>query len=212
MLETSRHFKRATPICLNHRHSITKSIIIHPFTKREDKHLRHFNLYVPPTPVMGDVCQGSWQVYGAVFGYNIALKQSDVHEKNWSRTKDEECCGYILVISVIHFNESYSWWTVRLNKALLGQATNDALRTKNIHHILLFEAFTLLKRGIYSLISDFGLSRFTGLRRVYIIFSAIGPSRFKNEDYLKSYFALWGTYVFRTKNIHCPKHVCLTYH
>ena len=58
---------------------------------------------------------------------------------------------------------------------------SHAVRTANIHCVLHFEAFAILKRGIYILISAFGLRTPKSIL----------------------YIALLGPHALRTKNIHC---------
>ena len=59
-----------------------------------------------------------------------------------------------------------------------------AVRTANIHCVLRFEAFTILERRIYILISAFGL-------------------RTPKSIHVLLYISLLGSHALRTKNIHC---------
>jgi len=85
----------------------------------------------------------------------------------------------------------------RVYRALLG---SHALRTKNIHCLLCFGAFTILERGTYILSSAFSLScfrtpkstvyvfrRYRALtlweRRIFVMFCASGHSRFQREEH-----------------------------
>ena len=74
---------------------------------------------------------------------------------------------------------------------------SHALRTKNINCDLCFGVFTFLER--ITLLHSPAL----GLQGALYIYSAIGLSRFENEEY-SSCFVLWGIHVIRTKNMHCP--------
>ena len=70
-------------------------------------------------------------------------------------------------------------WGELTGYPLLGP---HAVRTANIHCVLRFEAFTILERRIYVLISAFGL---------------------RTPKSILLYIALLGSHALRTKNIHC---------
>ena len=75
---------------------------------------------------------------------------------------------------------------------------SHALRTKDIHCVLCFGAFTFSERITLLRSPALGLPR----ARTVFTNSAIGLLRFENEEY-SSCFALWNIYDFRTKNMHC---------
>ena len=96
-----------------------------------------------------------------------------------------------------------SRFTVRMRRVYRALFGSHALRTKNIHCVLCFGAFTILERETYILIVAHLASPALVLRRALYMYSgAIGLSRFENEEYSLC-FAIRGIHVFRAKNMHC---------
>ena len=96
-----------------------------------------------------------------------------------------------------------SRFTVRMRRVYRALFGSHALRTKNIHCVLCFGAFTILERETYILSSAFSLSCFgTPKSTVYVFRRYRALTRFENEEY-SSCFAIRGIHVFRAKNMHC---------
>ena len=96
-----------------------------------------------------------------------------------------------------------SRFTVRMRRVYRALFGSHALRTKNIHCVLCFGAFTILERETYILSSAFSLScfgtpkstvyvfrRYRALtlweRRIFVVFCDSGHSRFQSEEYALS--------------------------
>ena len=96
-----------------------------------------------------------------------------------------------------------SRFTVRMRRVYRALFGSHALRTKNIHCVLCFGAFTILERETYILSSAFSLScfgtpkstvyvfrRYRALtlweRRIFVVFCASGHSRFQSEEHALS--------------------------